>query len=298
MKLKLWQISYADYKQGLPYKEIAEKRGVSVSTVKSWARRYWKALDAEQQDNTTANIEKVAEKVATTGKVANSRRRVAQRKRGGAPFGNQFAKGHGAKPGNQNAKGNRGGSGAPLGSQNALKTGEYSRILLSTFTKEETEIFNQAVNDPIAQVEQTIRLLAVREYRMLKLRDELIQQRNSFLLEARSPYDLLIDSSALKERTVKGLHERSITERKFTAKIIAMEEAITRVQEKKIKAIEARQRMLDNRVRVEISGPNGQPVQTQQNSDLDLSSLSKDEITALVSEVFSNDAEHSTEKQN
>lgn len=34
--------AYKDYKKGLKYKEIAEKYEVSLSTVKSWASRYWK----------------------------------------------------------------------------------------------------------------------------------------------------------------------------------------------------------------------------------------------------------------
>lgn len=34
--------AYEDYKQGLKYKEIAEKYSVSLSAVKSWAARYWK----------------------------------------------------------------------------------------------------------------------------------------------------------------------------------------------------------------------------------------------------------------
>lgn len=34
--------AYVDYKKGMKYKDIAEKYGVSLSAVKSWAARYWK----------------------------------------------------------------------------------------------------------------------------------------------------------------------------------------------------------------------------------------------------------------
>ena len=34
--------AFEDYKKGMKYKEIAEKYGVSLSAVKSWASRYWK----------------------------------------------------------------------------------------------------------------------------------------------------------------------------------------------------------------------------------------------------------------
>lgn len=37
--------AYNDYMRGMKYKDIAEKYNVSVSTVKSWASRYWKVAD-------------------------------------------------------------------------------------------------------------------------------------------------------------------------------------------------------------------------------------------------------------
>ena len=36
------QQAFEDWKNGMKYKEIAEKYGISLSTVKSWAVRYWK----------------------------------------------------------------------------------------------------------------------------------------------------------------------------------------------------------------------------------------------------------------
>ena len=38
-----WEIAYEDYQAGMKYKDIAEKYGVSLNTVKSWKTRYWKA---------------------------------------------------------------------------------------------------------------------------------------------------------------------------------------------------------------------------------------------------------------
>lgn len=40
--MKIRDKAFADYQAGMKYKEIAEKYGVSVSAVKSWATRYWK----------------------------------------------------------------------------------------------------------------------------------------------------------------------------------------------------------------------------------------------------------------
>lgn len=69
-------LAHEDYLKGLKYKEIAEKYNVSLSTVKSWATRYWKQ------------------------KGCNQPKKVATKKRG-APIGNKNATG---PPGNKNAE--------------------------------------------------------------------------------------------------------------------------------------------------------------------------------------------------
>lgn len=72
-----------DYMSGMKYKDIAEKYGVTLNTVKSWKVRYgW----------TKKGVHTKSEKVCTQ-----------KRKRGGQP-GNQNAVGHGAPPQNKNAE--------------------------------------------------------------------------------------------------------------------------------------------------------------------------------------------------
>ncbi|EMQ2587684.1 helix-turn-helix domain-containing protein, partial [Listeria monocytogenes] len=34
-----WELAYKDYKEGMKYKDIAEKYNVSINTVKSWKSR-------------------------------------------------------------------------------------------------------------------------------------------------------------------------------------------------------------------------------------------------------------------
>lgn len=41
--------AFADYQAGMKYKEIAEKYGVSLSAVKSWATRYWKVATKKKK---------------------------------------------------------------------------------------------------------------------------------------------------------------------------------------------------------------------------------------------------------
>lgn len=69
--------AFKDYKAGMKYKDIAEKYGVSLSAVKSWATRYWKKQGCNP----------------ATKKVATKKR--------GAPIGNKNATG---PPGNKNAE--------------------------------------------------------------------------------------------------------------------------------------------------------------------------------------------------
>lgn len=62
--------AYADWKSGMKYKEIASKHGVSESTVKSWASRYWKsgAVATKKEKKVATNNKKLQpqiKKVAT-----------------------------------------------------------------------------------------------------------------------------------------------------------------------------------------------------------------------------------------
>ncbi|WP_077616760.1 phage terminase small subunit [Caenibacillus caldisaponilyticus] len=73
--------AYQDYLAGMKYKDIAEKYGVTLNTVKSWKTRYkW-----------------------SRNSVHTKNKSVHTKKRGGQP-GNQNAKGHGPPKNNQNAK--------------------------------------------------------------------------------------------------------------------------------------------------------------------------------------------------
>jgi uncharacterized protein YjcR len=74
------ELAYQDYLKGMKYKEIAEKYGVTINTVKSWKTRYKWSRDG----------------------VHTKEKSVHTKKRGGQP-GNQNAKGHGPPKRNTNA---------------------------------------------------------------------------------------------------------------------------------------------------------------------------------------------------
>lgn len=93
-----------DYKKGAKPKELSEKYGVSINTVKSWISR---------SKSKNAPVEPGASSAPAPRKP-------------GAPLGNT------------NAVGNCGG--APVGNTNALKHGGYSRIFWDTLDEEEKQM--------------------------------------------------------------------------------------------------------------------------------------------------------------
>ncbi len=85
--------AYKDYVKGMKYKDLPEKYGVSVNTIKSWKHRYgW------------------------------------ERKKGAPSKKSVHTKKVGAPPGNKNALGNKGGT-APEGNQNAVTHGFFSKLI-------------------------------------------------------------------------------------------------------------------------------------------------------------------------
>lgn len=131
----------ADYQRGKKPKELSDKYGVNINTVKSWIKR-----DA-------------AKKNAPSKKGAGKRAQKDATKR--AP---------GAPRGNTNALGNK-GHGAPLGNTNAMKHGGYSPAYWDTLTDEEKELLLDAQYDSEQLLLDEIALLSIRERRiMLRIR--------------------------------------------------------------------------------------------------------------------------------
>lgn len=126
--------AYEDYKKGLKYKEIAEKYGVSISTVKSWKSRYWKT-----------------EKVATKSKkrLQPKSKKVATKKPGGQPN-------------------NTNGVEGMKNNTNAIKHGGYSSIYWDTLDEDEQEMINNMDSDEEHQLVEQLKLYAIRERRLLK----------------------------------------------------------------------------------------------------------------------------------
>ena len=61
--MEKYELAYQDYLDGMKYKDIAAKYGVSVSAVKSWKSRYWKDKKLQPKKSKVAT-KKVARKIA------------------------------------------------------------------------------------------------------------------------------------------------------------------------------------------------------------------------------------------
>ncbi|SUX98634.1 phage terminase small subunit [Blautia producta] len=150
----------------------------------------------------------------------------------------------GGQPGNRNAVGH-GGTGPP-GNKNAVKTGEFETLFFDTLDQEEKRLLELVQPDKEQLLLQEIQLLTVRERRMLKRIDSLRE------LEECAPEEEDDEPGAISTKVPPGMtvtkytagfEKGKITDlREFTGilgQIQAVEEALTRVQARRQRAIEA-----------------------------------------------------------
>lgn len=150
----------------------------------------------------------------------------------------------GGQPGNRNAVGH-GGTGPP-GNKNAVKTGEFETLFFDTLDAEEKELLEMVQPDKEQLLLQEIQLLTVRERRMLKRIDGL-RELEEYPPEEEDDEPGVIATKVPPGMTVTkytaGFEKGKITDlREFTGilgQIQAVEEALTRVQARRQRAIEA-----------------------------------------------------------
>ena len=211
--------AFEDYKKGMKYKDIAEKYGVSLSAVKSWAARYWKKDGCNQDEK----------------KLQPKRKKVATRTKG-------------AQPENRNAAGH-GGTGPP-GNKNALKTGEFEALFFNTLEPEERRLIVAMPTDKESLLLHEIQLLTVREKRMLQR----IEAVRSTAAESGKDGDFVPGMTIVTRQS--GIDKDKETDLKEyqgkLGQIQAIEDALTRVQARKQKAIDSLHRFGFDDARLEI----------------------------------------------
>ncbi|MED3441969.1 hypothetical protein ETL58_03580 [Bacillus subtilis] len=126
--------AYKDYVKGMKYKDLAEKYGVSVNTIKSWKQRHgW------------------------------------ERKKG-APSEKSVHTKKGGQPGNKNALGNNGG--APQRNQNAVTHGFFSKFLPEETLEIMEEIQERSPADMIWDQIQLQYAAIIRAQRIMHVQDK------------------------------------------------------------------------------------------------------------------------------
>lgn len=124
-----------DYVKGMKYKDLAEKYGVSVNTIKSWKQRHgW------------------------------------ERKKGAPTEKSVHTKKAGAPPGNKNALGNTGG--APQKNQNAVTHGFFSKFLPDETLEIMEEIQERSPADMIWDQIQIQYAAIIRAQRIMFVQDQ------------------------------------------------------------------------------------------------------------------------------
>ena len=193
-------------------KEIASELNVSDSQVRKW----------KSQDKWSAELK---------SNVTNGKSNVTNQ--GGAPLGNQ------------NAKGNKGNSRAspPKRNKNALKTGEYETIFFDTLSDDEKDIYSSLDDDLSFVLSEEIRLLKIRQLRMMKrikeaesgLNDEEVDRLQQ-MRKIKTPIEKDGKKLEIKREVMQDVQVTRKTYRKID-NILSLEEALTRISNNLTKTI-------------------------------------------------------------
>lgn len=272
-------------------KEIAQQLNVSDSLI-----RKWKNID---QWDSKLNGNVTNEKEESNGNVTINN--VTKKRKSGGQIGNKNAAGHGAPRGNKNALGNDGG--APNRNTNAVKTGEYQTLWLEYLTEEEQNQYQGISVDKLEQLDEDIRLLTWRENLMMKrihkLKDGVDNVEIDTVEEACvkvkpvEVYDEKAGRMIVKNTTTREMQVTEVRkkEKSMLTEILRIEEALTRVQDKKAKLIQTKhkieidhERLILERIRVTGSNINtdekNNNTKTEKQDPMD--DLSIDELRQLI----------------
>jgi len=187
----------------------------------------------------------------------------------------------GAPSGNKNAKGNKGGS-PPKGNKNAIKTGEYETIFADMLSDEEKNIYSTMNDDPLFILDEEIRILKIRQYRMLKrikdaeagLNDEEVERLQQ-LRKVKEPSAIDGKMVTVKREVLKDVQITRKTFRKLDD-ILAIEDALTRISNQLTKAIKQQEELVTRGIKLQLLN-----AQTEKaEADAKIASNNADKLTA------------------
>lgn len=203
------------YRSGMKLVEIAKKLGVPDGTVRRW----------KSTQNWDSQVGKKSER---------SEKKASVRKQG-------------APKGNKNAE----GAGAPEKNKNAVKTGEFETLFFDALNPDERKLISVMPSEKEQLLLQEIQLLTVRERRMMRRIDDINKSDGS---HEDGAGDIPADMTLVKLQS--GIDKDKGTNLKeYHGKldqIQAIEDALTRVQARKQKAIDSLHRFGFDDTRLEI----------------------------------------------
>lgn len=188
-----------DYLEGMKQKEICEKYNISINTLKSWIKRY-----------------KWADEKRNKGAPKNKRGAPIEGKENKEKSSNEAKSRLSNPPYPKLARPNN---------KNAVTTGEFESIFFDTLQEDELNLIKSIEIEKRKLLEQEIQLLTVRERRMLK-RIELLKEKEMTLVSTKSGVEKGMDTELSEYEATLG-------------QIQSIEDALTRVQDKKQKAIDS-----------------------------------------------------------
>lgn len=201
------------YLKGMKLVEIASQLNLPEGTVRSWKNRY--KWDCN---------------------VAKEKRNVAKRKKGG-------------QPGNQNATG-------PPENKNAVKTGEFEALFFDCLDPEEKRLTEMVTPDKEQLLLQEIQLLTVRERRMLK-RIEMLKNMEQPTADENIEPEEQVPAGMSVTGYRSGIEKGKPTVLKeyegILGQIQSIEDALTRVQARRQRAIEALHKFGYDDARLELA---------------------------------------------
>ena len=179
----------------------------------------------------------------------------------------------GAPIGNQNAKGNKGNSRAspPKRNKNALKTGEYETIFFDTLTDNEKDIYSSLNDDPSFVLSEEIRLLKIRQLRMMKrikeaesgLNDEEVDRLQQ-MRKIKTPIEKDGKKLEIKREVMQDVQISRKTHRKIDD-ILSIEDSLTRISNQLAKAIKQMNELYMNEYRTDLIKAQTDKIQAETN---------------------------------
>lgn len=129
------------------------------------------------------------------------------------------------------------------GNKNALKTGENETIYYELLDEKEREIYNRVQQETTAAINEEIAILTIREIRIMRRLANIQKTETKTKITNEYKYDKKGERYKYKtyEETESNINE-----------LVAMENALTRVQEKKARLIESRERIRQNEKNLEL----------------------------------------------